>query len=245
MIQKSCSFISLSQSLRNPIGNKLLAAMSREEYERLLPQMQAISLPLKQRIYEVNEPIEHLYFPNSGVISFLGVLGNGGTVEVATVGNEGMIGTPILLGTDRIGAETMVQVPGDGWRMKVDVFKREVPPGSPFHNLLLRYVQALMNQMIRAVICNTLHPVEARCCRWLLQVQDRVGLDEFILTQEFLSQMLGVRRATVSEVAAKFQKAGLINYHRGKIIILDRKGLEAASCECYRVVKQEYERLLS
>ncbi len=245
MIQKSCSFISWSQSLRNPIGNKLLAAMSREEYERLLPQMQAIPLALKQRIYEVNEPIEHLYFPNSGVISFLGVLGNGSTVEVATVGNEGMIGTPILLGTDRIPAETMVQVPGDGWRMKVDVFKREVPPGSPFHNLLLRYVQALINQMIRSVICNTLHPVEARCCRWLLQVQDRVGLDEFILTQEFLSQMLGVRRATVSEVAAKLQKAGLINYHRGKIIILDREALEAGSCECYRVVKQEYERLLS
>lgn len=165
--------------MHNPLGNKLIAALSREECERLLPQMQAIPLPLKQRIYEVNEPIEHVYFPNSGVISFLGVLGNGGTVEVASVGNEGMIGTPILLGTDRIPAETMVQVAGDSWRMKVDVFKREVPPGSPFHNLLLRYVQALMNQLIRSLICNTLHPVEARCCRWLLQVQDRVGLDEF------------------------------------------------------------------
>ncbi len=245
MVQKNYSFISLSQSLPNPVGNKLLAALSREEYERLLPQMQAITLPLKQHIYELNEPIEHVYFPNSGIISVLGVLGNGGTVEVATVGNEGMIGSPILLGTDRIAAETIVQIPGDGWRMKVDVFKREVPPGSPFHNVLLRYVQALMNQLIRSVICNTMHPVEARCCRWLLQTQDRVGLDEFILTQEFLSQMLGVRRASVSEVAAKLQKAGLIDYHRGKIKIVDRKGLEAGSCECYQVIKQEYERLLS
>ncbi|HAA29960.1 MAG TPA: Crp/Fnr family transcriptional regulator [Cyanobacteria bacterium UBA8553] len=232
------------KSSHNPIGNNLLASLPKEEYKRLLPQLETISLSLKQPLYRLNEPIKYVYFPNSGVVSLVNILGDGRIVEVATVGNEGMIGIPILLGVDRIPAETFVQVPGDGLRMKVDVFRSEVPPGSPLHSLLLRYTQALMNHFMQSVVCNQMHSVEERCCRWLLLTHDRVDSDEFPLTQEFLAQMLGVRRATVSVVAATLQKAGLIRYHRGKISVLDRQGLEAGSCECYQVVKQEYIRLL-
>jgi len=228
----------------NSVGNRLIAALPREEYKRLRPHLEAVSLSFKQHLYEPNEPIKYVYFPNSGVVSVISVMEDGGTVEVATVGNEGMVGIPVLLGTDRVLAETFVQVPGDGWRMKVDVFKRLITPGSPTHNLLLRYTQALMSQLSQSVACNRLHSVEERCCRWLLQTRDRVESDEFPITQEFLSQMLGVRRASVSEVAAILQKAGLICYHRGKMAILNRKGLEAGSCECYQVIKQEYTRLL-
>lgn len=232
------------QTSHKSVANKLIAALTTEEYERLIPKMESITLHFKQFLYLPNEPIEYVYFPNSGIISLLTVLGDGGLVEVATVGNEGMIGTPILLEVDRIPAETVVQVPGDGLRMKVNVFRREVPPGSPFHKLLLRYTQTLMNQIMQTGGCNRLHKVEERCCRWLLLTHDRVDSDEFPITQEFLSQMLGVRRASVSEVAATLQKAGLIRYHRGKMTILDRQGLEAGSCECYQVFKEEYKRLL-
>ena len=192
-----------------------------------------------------NEPIEYVYFPNSGIISLVNLTEDGGTVEAATVGNEGMVGLPLLLGTDRMIGQAITQIVGDALRMKADVFKQEVTPASPLYSLLLRYTQALMNLISQSVACNRLHSVEDRCCRWLLLCQDRVESDEFPLTQEFLAQMLGVRRASVSVVAATLQKAGLIRYRRGKITILDRLGLEAASCECYQIVKQELDRLLS
>jgi CRP-like cAMP-binding protein len=192
-----------------------------------------------------NEPIEYVYFPNSGIISLVNLTEDGGTVEAATVGNEGMVGLPLLLGTDRMIGQAITQIVGDALRMKADVFKQEVTPASPLYSLLLRYTQALMNLISQSVACNCLHSVEDRCCRWLLLCQDRVESDEFPLTQEFLAQMLGVRRASVSVVAATLQKAGLIRYRRGKITILDRLGLEAASCECYQIVKQELDRLLS
>jgi CRP-like cAMP-binding protein len=233
------------QSSNNLVGNKILASLSREEYERLLPDLEAVSLPLKQILYQPNQPIDCVYFVNKGVVSLLNVMEDGGAIEVATLGNEAMVGIPVLLGTDRVPAETIVQVPGDALRMKVDVFKREVTPGSPLYTLLLCYTQALIDQISQSVACNRLHSVEERACRWLLQTQDRVDSDEFPMTHEFLSQMLGVRRASVSEVAATLQKAGLIRYSRGKITILDRQGLEGSSCECYQVVKQEYNRLLS
>lgn len=237
--------MSVSQSKRNPVGNKLLTALPREEYKRLLPNLEPVSLPFKQVLYQPNEPIQHVYFPNRGVGSTVIVMGDGGTVEVATVGNEGMIGTPVLLGADQLPAETFMQIPGEGLCIKVDVFRSEVPPGSSFHNLLLRYIQALLNQIAQSAACNRLHSVEERASRWLLMTRDRADSDEFPLTQEFLSAMLGVRRASVSEVAATLQKAGLIRYHRGNMTILDRQGLEACSCECYQVVKQQYDRLLS
>ena len=226
------------------IKNRLLSALPAKEYERLLPYLETVSLSLKQIIYAANEPIDYVYFPNSGVISLVNVTENGGTIEAAMVGNEGMVGIPVLLRTDRMVGQAVAQIVGDAQRMKVDVFKREVTPGSPLHNLLLRYTQALMNQISQSVVCNRMHSVEKRCCRWLLLCQDRAHSDEFHLTQELLSQMLGVRRASVSEVAAILQNAGLIRYTRGKITILDRLGLETASCECYQRVKQEFDRLL-
>lgn len=155
-----------------------------------------------------------------------------------------MIGVSLLLGATQIPLQAIVQVAGDGLRMKADIFKTEVYWGCPLHTLLLRYTQTLINQISQTSACNRLHSVEARCCRWLLMTQDRVESDCFALTQEFLSYMLGVRRASVSDVAATLQKSGLIYYHRGKITIQDRRGLEAACCECYQSTQQEFERLL-
>jgi CRP-like cAMP-binding protein len=237
--------MSVFQSERNSVGNKLLADLPREEYERLLPKLETVSLALKQRLYKANEPIQHVYFPHNGVVSLVTTLADGGIIEVATVGNEGMIGIPILLGVDQLPNETFIQVPGEGLRMKVDVFRSEVPPGSPLHNLLLRYTQALINQIAQSAACNRLHSVEERACRWLLMTHDRVDSDQFPMTHEFLSHMLGVRRASVSVVAATLQKAGLICYSRGKMTILNRQGLEDCSCECFQIIKQEYARILS
>lgn len=236
--------MSAYSSSRNPVGNHLLAALPQEEYERLLSNLEPVSLSLKQVLYEPNEPIEYAYFPNNGASSLLNLMQDGQTIEAATVGKEGMIGVPLLLGTTQIPLQVIVQIPGDGLRMKADVFKAEVYGGCPLHTRLLRYTQTLMNQISQTAACNRLHSVEGRCCRWLLMTQDRVESDSFPLTQEFLSYMLGVRRASVSEVAATLQKSGLIDYHRGQITIRDRKGLESACCECYQSTKQEFKRLL-
>jgi CRP-like cAMP-binding protein len=235
----------MSEVRPNLIKNQLLSALPPEEYERFLPQLEPVDLTFKQIIYTPNQPIEYVYFPNRGIVSLVNLTENGGTVEAATVGNEGMVGIPILLGTDRMIGQAMVQVAGDALRMRADAFRHQVTPGSPLYNLLLRYTQALIDLISQSVACNCLHSVEKRCCRWLLLCQDRVQSNEFHLTQEFLSQMLGVRRASVSVVAAILQKAGLIRYSRGKITICDRPGLEAASCECYQIVKNEFDRLLS
>lgn len=236
--------MSVSRSSRNQVGNNLLAALPQEEYQRLLPNLEPVSLPLKQVLYEPNQPIKYAYFLNSGTASLLNIMENGQTIEAATVGKEGMIGVPLLLGTTQIPLQVIVQVPGDGLRMKADVFKDQVYAGSPLHTLLLRYTQTLMNQISQTAACNRLHSLEGRCCRWLLMTSDRVESDSFPITQEFLSYMLGVRRASVSEVAATLQKSGLIDYQRGQITIRDRQGLEAACCECYQSSQQEYKRLL-
>jgi CRP-like cAMP-binding protein len=243
-MKKLSSGQSVYQISPNVVGNRIVAALPREEYKRLLPYLEPVSLSFKKCLYQSQAVIEHVYFPNSGVVSMLSVMEDGSTVEVATVGNEGMVGIPVLLGADCAPVETLVQVPGDAMRMKADVFKSQVIPSSPTHNLLLRYTQALMSQMSQSVACNRLHSVEERCCRWLLQTRDRVESDEFPMTQEFLASMLGVRRASVSEVAAILQKAGLIRYQRGKMKIIDQEGLESGSCECYHLIKQEYARLL-
>ncbi|NDJ16240.1 Crp/Fnr family transcriptional regulator [Myxacorys almedinensis] len=224
--------------------NKLLSALSNEEYNRLVPYLELVSLPFKHVLYEPNQSIDYVYFPNSGVISMVTITEDGETVEAATTGNEGMVGIAILLGVDQSPLQAIAQVAGDALRMRSEVFRREVTRDSLLYVLLLRYTQAMISQLSQTVACNRLHSVEERCCRWLLLCHDRVGSNEFFLTQELLSQMLGVRRASVSVVAAILQKAGLIRYTRGKIRILDRQGLESASCECYRVVKTEFDRLL-
>lgn len=228
----------------NPSKNRLLTALPVEEYERLLPKLESVSLPVKQVLYEPNKPIEYVYFVNHGVISLLNIMEDGTIVEIATVGNEGMVGLPVFLGGDTIPCRAFVQLPGDAIRMKADVFKYLVNQGSPLHGLLQRYTQALFNQVAQSAACNRVHSIEERCSRWLLMTRDRVNSDDFPLTQEFLSQMLGVRRPSVSVVAAILQKAGLIRYSRGKITILDRLGLEASACECYAIIKQEFDRLL-
>ena len=231
--------------VHHSISNQLLSAIPGEEYNCLRPYLETIDLTAYTIIYTSNEPIKYVYFPRSGIISLVNLTDDGGTVEAATVGNEGMVGIPILLGADRTVGQAIVQVAGDALRMKADIFKKQVTPNSSLHNLLLHYTLALINLISQSVACNRRHSVEERCCRWLLTCQDRVQTNEFALTQEFLSQMLGVRRSSVSVVAAILQRAGLISYSRGKMTILDREGLESASCECYRIVKKEFERLLS
>ncbi len=166
-------------SCRNPVGNRLLAALPQEEYERLLPKLEPVSLPLKQILYEPGEPIKYVYFPNNAVASLLTLLEDGQTIEAATVGKEGMIGVPLLLGTNQIAFHALIQVPGNGLRMKADVFQTEVYWGCPLHTLLLRYTQALMSQISQTAACNCLHKVERRFCRWLLMTHDRVDCDSF------------------------------------------------------------------
>ncbi|WP_338421920.1 Crp/Fnr family transcriptional regulator [Nostoc flagelliforme] len=225
--------------------NQLLAALPSKEYSRLVAYMEVVPLEFKQHLYLRNQPIEYVYFLNYGVASMLTVLTDGSAIEVATVGNEGMVGLPVFLGADRIPGECFIQVPGYGLRMRVDAFKTHVTASSRLHDLLQRYTQGLFNQIAQSAACNRLHSIEERLCRWLLMTADRVETNSFPLTQEFLSKMLGVNRSSVSLSASVLQRAGLISYVRGQMTILDRDGLEATTCECYQVVKAEFERLVN
>ncbi len=226
-----------------PPRNRLLAALPAEDFAALAPELERVSLDLRRVVIEVDEPITHVYFPESCVISVLGLTSDGGAVETATIGNEGMSGLPLFLGTDRTAAQAFCQVPGDALRLDADAFRRAATQSS-LRLLLGRYTQALFTLVGQASACNRLHPARERCARWLLQTHDRVGRDEFGLTQQFLSQMLGVRRATVTEAAGALQAEGLIDYAYGKIVVRDRAGLERAACECYEIVRQEFARLL-
>jgi len=229
---------------RQPSGNQLLAALPRQDFERLRPQLETVTLGLKELIYEPNTPIPYIYFPNSGVTSILTTMKNGKAAEVGTVGKEGMLGLPVFLGTDRSSGRSFSQVPGESLRLGADAFRAAIQRSRALVDLLHRYTQALFTQVSQSAACNSLHSIEERCCRWLLMTHDRVEAEEFVLTQEFLAIMLGVRRASVAEVAEKLQQAGLIRYRRGQMRIVDRKGLEATACECYSVIRAEYERLL-
>jgi CRP-like cAMP-binding protein len=226
-----------------PGENRLLVALPKDEYNRLLPQLERVSLPLREILYEANGPIAHVYFPLSGVVSLV-IMDGGFTLEVGVIGNEGMVGTPILLGADRSPTKAIVQIPGEALRLEVKVFQKEMRRDGPLYGLVLLYTQAMINQISQSIVCNHRHSVKKRMCRWLVMSHNRVGADEFLLTHEFLAQMLGVCRPTVTAVAGNLQKAGLISYHRGRITVLDRKGLEAASCECYEVIAKELDRLL-
>lgn len=232
------------QTSRNLSKNRLLAALPSEEYKRLLPDLESVYLPHQQVIYEPNEPIKYVYFPSDAVMSLINLMEDGAGVEVGTVGNEGMVGISIFLAGDSSVNQAVTQIPGNAVRMRADVFKHNVTPGSPLYKLLQRYTQALLSQICQSVTCNGLHSIEKRCCRWLLMTQDRVEGNQFPLTQEYLAYMLGVRRASVSEVCSLLQKAGLISYSRGSITILNRQALENTSCECYAIVKNEFNRLL-
>jgi len=235
--------MSLSDPPRMPMENRLLTALPSEVKARLLPNLERVSLPFKEVLYESRELIEYVYFPNHGVVSLLTIVEDGTLAEVGLVGNEGIVGLSVFLGVETTPFNAIVQVPGEAMRMKADVFKDSVNPDSPLHSLLLRYTHALMLQISQSAACNHHHSVEERCCRWLLMTRDRAQSDKFPLTHEFLSQMLGVRRASVTVVAGMLQKAGLIRYSRGQMTLLDRPGLEAVSCQCYRLVKEEEDRL--
>lgn len=226
------------------VANRLLAVLPGEVYERIARDLEQVSLVIRQALYLPNEPIPFVYFPCSGVMSLVTVLDDGTVVEVATVGNEGMVGVPVLLGTERIPGQAFTQIPGEALRIETEAFRLAVRQNGALLDLLHRYTQALFNQVAQTAACNRGHVVEQRCARWLLQTHDRVGSDHFLLTQEFLSQMLGARRASVGSVASRLQSAGLIRYSRGRITILDRAGLETLSCGCYRVIKREFDRLL-
>jgi CRP-like cAMP-binding protein len=224
--------------------NRLLAALPQEEQQRLLPQLEAVRLTIKHRLYERNKPITHVYFVRSGVVSLVAIMDDESIVEVATTGNEGMIGLPVYFGAHTSPLEAFCQVPGEALRMEAGAFREALQADAALPALLQRYTLALFNQIAQSTACKHLHPTEVRCARWLLMTHDRVPGDRFPLTHEFLSQMLGVRRATVTVAAGMLQKAGMITYARGVITVLNRPGLEAVACECYRIIKEEYRRLL-
>jgi CRP-like cAMP-binding protein len=223
--------------------NRVLAALPAQDLKRLLPHLTPVSLQNKQVLYEAGGAISEVYFPRSGVVSWLAFMQSGASFEVATIGSEGVVGFRALLGDDKTSARAVVQVPGEALRIKSSILRGENRRAG-LRDVVHRYLNALLTQVSLSVACNSLHPLEKRFCRWLLATQDRVHADQFPLTHELMAQMLLVRRAGVTEAASKLQKAGLIRYVHGKITILDRRGLEAASCECYHAVKAEYDRLI-
>ena len=227
----------------DPAGNKLLAALSGGERDRLLPHLEPVGLRFEEVLYEPDEPIRHVYFPTSGTISLVVVLDHGLVAQVGRVSSEGMVGLPVFLGVPTSHTRAFVEFPGEALRMKARVFRQELAGAGALSGLLLRYTQALLRHSERLTACNTWHTVEQRLCRWLLVAHDRVRADQFEVTQEFLSQMLGAHRQSVTLAAGNLQKAGLIRYSRGKLTILDREGMEAAACECYRAVKEMFDRL--
>jgi CRP-like cAMP-binding protein len=224
--------------------NWLLAALPKEERNRITPDLDEVSFQLKETVYRRNGSIDHVYFPKNGVFSMIILMEDGATIEVGTVGQEGMLGVPAFLGAGKSPAQVFCQVPSEAFRLSVKKFKELVQGEGPLRELVLKYTQSLLNQISQSAACNHLHSIEERMARWLLMTQDRVGADEFSFTQEFLAEMLGTRRATVTVVAGMLQKAGLIGYRWGTITILDRRGLEEVACECYKVVKDELKRLI-
>jgi len=224
--------------------NRLLSALAVTEYQRLVPHLEFIDLPLHQVLYSSAEPIAYIYFPLHGIISLVYTLQDGSISEVGLVGNEGMVGLPVILGGDTTITSAIAQVAGNAVRIRAEGLKAEFDRGGPLQRLLLRYTQALFTQVAQTATCNRHHSLEERLARWLLMVSDRVESDSFSLTQEFIAQMLGVRRSGVTVAAGTLSRAGIISYSRGQINVQDREGLEASSCECYLVIKNEFLRLL-
>jgi CRP-like cAMP-binding protein len=225
----------LSSANRQPPLNHLLAALPVDDYSRLAPSLRIIPLKLKRFLYKPGEPIDHVYFPGGGFGSVVTVLKDGGMVEVATIGREGMLGMSAALNRDPSPSATMVQAETDTcYTMSAETFRKEMDRRGAFYDLLTRYGQALVGFIMQSTACNAVHSVEQRLSRWLLLAHDRVGKNEFPLTQEFAAMMLGTSRPTVTMVAGTLQTAGLITYHRGHVTIVDRENLEGAACECYR-----------
>jgi hypothetical protein len=224
--------------------NRILAALPPEDLHRLTPHLTSVPLVYKRSLYRPDEPIGEVCFPDSGVCSVMSVMVTGATAEVATIGNEGVTGVALYFGDESDPSESMIQVPGQGRMLPTPVFQHELARRGALHQLIGRYAHALMIQIMQSAACNALHSLEQRTCKWLLMTHDRVFTDEFMLTQEFLSMMLGAARPGVSAVAHELQRAGLITYRRGQVTVLDRKGLEAGACECYAMVSRVFDRFL-
>jgi CRP-like cAMP-binding protein len=231
-------------TVAHPRDNQLIDALPAEEFDRWQESLELIDLPLGAVLYEAGGILKHVYFPTTAIVSLLYVIANGASAEIAVVGKEGLVGISIFMGGESTPSRGIVQSAGSGFRIKADVVKAEFARSGPVLHLFLRYTQALITQMAQTAVCNRHHSLDQQLCRWLLLSLDRLTGDELVMTQELIANMLGVRREGVTEAALKLQKAGLIRYSRGHVTILDRAGLEARSCECYEVVKKEYDRLL-
>jgi len=228
----------------DPKLNHLLAALPESEWQRWLPQLEAVSLPLGEVLYEPGTTLSHVYFPTTAIVSLLYVMENGASAEIAVVGNEGLVGISLFMGGESTPSRAVVQSAGRGFRLPAEALKEEFAHAGPVMHVLLRYTQALITQMAQTAVCNRHHSLDQQLCRWLLLSLDRLSGNELVMTQELIANMLGVRREGVTEAALKLQAAGMIRYARGRIRVLDRAGLEQRTCECYAVVKKEYDRLL-
>jgi CRP-like cAMP-binding protein len=224
--------------------NHLLAALPDLEWKRWSLSLERVQLPLGEVLYEPGITLDYVYFPLTAIVSLLYVMENGASAEIAVVGNEGIVGISLFMGGESTPSRAVVQSAGIGCRLKAQLMKDEFDKAGPVLHLFLRYTQALITQMSQTAVCNRHHSLDQQLCRWLLLSLDRLHGDELVMTQELIANMLGVRREGVTEGALKLQKAGLIQYARGRITVLDRRGLEARTCECYAVVKREYDRLL-
>ena len=227
----------------DPKTNHLLAALPNAEWKRWLPQLELVEMPLGQVLYESGATLSHVYFPTTAIVSLLYVMENGSSAEIAVVGNEGIVGIALFMGGESTPSRAVVQSAGKGFRLPAQMIKTEFTLAPVLH-LLLRYTQALITQMSQTAVCNRHHSLDQQLCRWLLLSLDRLEGSELVMTQELIASMLGVRREGVTEAALQLQAAKLIRYSRGRIAVLDRPGLEKRSCECYGVVKKEYDRLL-
>jgi CRP-like cAMP-binding protein len=234
----------LTTPVTDPRTNQLLAALPLAEWQRWQPQLEAVELPLGQVLYESGSTLGHVYFPTTAIVSLLYVMQDGASAEIAVVGREGIVGVALFMGGESTPSRAVVQSAGHGFRLNAKAVKLEFEASPAVMHLLLRYTQALITQMAQTAVCNRHHSLDEQLCRWLLLSLDRLSGSELNMTQELIANMLGVRREGVTEAALKLQKAGLIQYSRGRILVLDRPGLELRSCECYAVVKKEYDRLL-
>ena len=234
----------LTPNLPGPRANHLLSCLPPSDWQRWEPQLEAIELPLGRVLYEPGVALSHVYFPTTAIVSLLYVMEDGASAEIAVVGNEGIVGVSIFMGGETTPSRAVVQSAGHGYRFRSSALKEEFGRSTAVLHLLLRYTQALITQMSQTAVCNRHHSLDQQLCRWLLLSLDRLRGSELVMTQELIANMLGVRREGVTEAALKLQRAGLIRYARGHIAVLDRPALEERSCECYGVVKKEYDRLL-
>ncbi len=231
-------------SPHSPQQNHLLAALPAEDYKHLLPELELIPMPLGWVVYESGGHLNYLYFPTTSIVSLLYVMESGASAEIAITGNEGLVGISLFMGGESTPSRAVVQSAGEGYRLKASVLKKEFALGGRLQYLALRYTQALITQMAQTAVCNRHHSLDQQLCRWLLLSLDRLPGNELMMTQELIANMLGVRREGVTEAAGKLQAEGLIHYSRGHITVLDRPKLEKRVCECYAVVKREFDRLL-